>query len=37
MKKRGGKSVKERESERVKVLLCGRKVSLPAKEKGGDD
>lgn len=27
----------KREGQREKVLLCGRKVSLPAKEKGGDD
>lgn len=37
MKKREGESVEEGEREREEVLLCGREVSLPAKEKGGDD
>lgn len=40
-RERGGarklKKKKEEEKWERKVLLCGRKVSLPAKGKGGDD
>lgn len=36
MERKGGVKERKRRSEEGS-LLCGRKVSLPAKEKGGDD